>query len=58
MDVYQKEYTKSIKLLSQLEPEKKRMEAEIAEIEALLEEIANKKNELNKLFYHKYSRFI
>jgi hypothetical protein len=30
----------------------------MAEIEAYLEEIANKKNELNKLFYHKYSRYI
>ena len=58
MDTYQKEYANSVKLLEELEPEKKRLEAELAEIEAYLEEIANKKNELNKLFYHKYSRYI
>ena len=58
MDVYQKEYINSVKLLEELEPEKERIESELAEIEAYLDEIANKKNELNKLFYHKYSRFI
>ena len=58
MDTYQKEYTNVVKLLEELEPEKQRIEAELAEISAYLEEIANKKNELNKLFYHKYSRYI
>ena len=58
MDVYQKEYTNSLKQIEQLLPEKERIEAELAEIQAYLEDIANKKNELNKLFYHKYSRYI
>ena len=58
MDVYQREYAKNSQLVAELEPEKERLEAEIAEISAYLEEIASKINELNKLFYHKYSRFI
>lgn len=30
----------------------------MAELQSYLDEIANKKNELHKLFYHKYSRYI
>ena len=58
MDVYQREYTNSKKLLEELKPEKERIEAELAELQSYLDEIANKKNELHKLFYHKYSRYI
>lgn len=58
MDTYQLEYTNSVNLINQLGPQKEQIEAELAEIQAYLEEIANKKNELHKLFYHKYSRYI
>ena len=58
MDTYQEEYAQSIADIEKYEPEKKRLEARIVELQEKQRIIADKKNELNKLFYHKYSRFI
>ena len=59
MDIYQKTYAENDFLIEEnLKPEKERIENEINELLKQQRIIVEKKIELNKLFYHKYSRFI
>lgn len=58
MDVYQKEYLNNQTLANKLKAEKEDIEAKIKAILEVEQEIIDKKNELNKLFFYKYARYI
>lgn len=58
MDVYQEEYAQSLVDIEKYEKEKNELERKIELLQEQQRIIVDKKNELNKLFYHKYSRFI
>ena len=58
MDIYQTECANNEFIINELKPEKERLELEIQELLTRAQIIVDKKNELNRLFYHKYSRFI
>lgn len=58
MDIYQLEAINNKKVIDDLKPEKERIEKEIQELTTLSKIIVEKKNELNRLFYHKYARYI
>ena len=58
MDIYQLEAINNKKVVDKLKPEKERIEKEIQELINLSKIIVEKKNELNRLFYHKYARYI
>lgn len=58
MDVYQKEYLNNQTLVNKLKAEKEGIEEKIKAILEVEQEIIDKKNELNKLFFYKYARYI
>ena len=58
MDTFQRNYEKFKNAAIEAKANKEKYEAERDRLLELEKEIVEKKNELNKLFYHKYSRYI
>lgn len=58
MDTFQRNYEKFKNAAIEAKANKEKYEAERDRLLKLEKEIVEKKNELNKLFYHKYSRYI